>query len=89
MFVPSTSLVVVNPVQRSLKRRKSPLLRQGYDAETGFQPGLPTPKDDVIDAEFYEMLGEAVNLPPANGNGYDDVITPKFLLKSRFINYYV
>lgn len=87
-MVSSTSLALIKPVSQGLKRRSTNARRGLLGDSQGFRPGLPATQDEFIDAEFSEVFEDIVNLPPANGNGYDDVLLPKFLLKRRHVNYY-
>lgn len=88
MMSASTSLVLVNPVTR-YPQRKGGIVRRQATASTEFSAGLTTrSQNETIDAEFSDIFGEALKMPSGSDSPYQEVLTPQFLFKRRYIDYY-
>lgn len=61
--------------------------REQFKNDDDFTP-LSSTFGDVIEAEFEEMGDEAASFT-ASKRGYFNVLFPEFLLKSRYVNYYL
>jgi hypothetical protein len=77
--------------QTTAVARKRPQTRSETRARHGnaddFTPLLSS-FGDVIEAEFEDM-GDAAAHASSSKQNYFDVLFPEFLLKSRYVNYYV
>jgi hypothetical protein len=88
MMATSTSLTVVRSPSRLPVKRTAIIKHKGQRTETSFQEGLSASQDDVIEGEFHEILGNFMGETPPSESPYEQILTPRYLFKSRFVNYY-